>query len=123
MKFLFIPLFMVMNIIGYAQHKESKIHDMNKEIQETHQKVDSSLKELDSLNEQLNNGYKKTMDSIYDHLETERNNRNLDMFLQMQKEREAKQKKEAYLRIGLGVLFLGILVFGLMRRRKKPANK
>ena len=65
-------------------------------------------------------------DQQYKHLQEqevqrtmEQNNRNLDEFVRLQREQEAKQKKAMWLRLGLGVFFLGVLVFGLMRKRKK----
>jgi hypothetical protein len=45
--------------------------------------------------------------------------RNLNALLQVQKQRENKQRKEAIMRICIGVGFLIIMVIGLMRRRKK----
>jgi parvulin-like peptidyl-prolyl isomerase len=124
MKLLVFIAILFITVGGYGQHqKQPKLNDMGKDLQKMQQQTDSSIKALDSLNAHLNDGYKKTMDSVYNHLETEQNNRNMDMFLQMQREQQAKQKKEALLRIGLGVLFLGVLVFGLMRRRKKSAEK
>ncbi|HEX7845726.1 MAG TPA: hypothetical protein VF476_07960 [Chitinophagaceae bacterium] len=47
---------------------------------------------------------------------------NISNILALTKEiekRKAKQKREAYIRIGIGILFLVILVIGLMRRKKK----
>ena len=59
------------------------------------------------------------MDSANRQQMMEQNNRNLDAFMAMQREREAKQKKAMWIRLGLGVLFLGVLIFGVMRRKKK----
>ena len=42
-----------------------------------------------------------------------------DWFIRYQKEREAKARKQAYIRIGIGVAFAAVLVVGLLRRRKK----
>ena len=83
----------------------------------TRKKV-SSMKEMDSINAHINQGISKTTDSVYNHLQEEQNNRNLDAFVRMQKEEQEKQKKAMWIRIGLGVFFLAILVFGVMRRKK-----
>jgi hypothetical protein len=40
-------------------------------------------------------------------------------FLQLQKERRAKEKRNAYIRIGIGVAFFVVLIIGLLRRRAK----
>lgn len=45
--------------------------------------------------------------------------RNMEGILQLQREREAKQKKAALVRIAIGLGFLALLVVGWMRRRKK----
>lgn len=46
-------------------------------------------------------------------------NNNLDQLIKMQKEREAKQKRSAIIRIAIGVLLLLLMFIGLMRKRKK----
>jgi hypothetical protein len=44
--------------------------------------------------------------------------RNMDSFLQLQKEQKAKQKKAAIIRIAIGISFLVLLIIGLKRRKK-----
>lgn len=44
--------------------------------------------------------------------------RNMDNFLQIQKEQNTKQKKGAIIRIAIGIAFLLLLIFGLKRRKK-----
>jgi hypothetical protein len=53
---------------------------------------------------------------------TDQNSKNLDLFLADMKERERKEKQQAYIRIGLGVAFLAVLIIGLIRRRKKKSS-
>lgn len=38
------------------------------------------------------------------------------------RKREAKQKRDAMIRIGIGVLFFAVLIVGILRRRKKQAK-
>ncbi len=45
-------------------------------------------------------------------------NRNMNNILALQKERRAKEKKGAIIRIAIGAGFLVLLVIGLMRRRR-----
>ena len=47
------------------------------------------------------------------------NKQNMDYILNLQKERKAKQKKAAIIRIAIGLGFLVLLIIGLRRRRKK----
>jgi superfamily II RNA helicase len=97
--------------ISFAQKKDTMdLGKMNRQI-------DSSMKELDSINARINNSY-KSMDSAYMQRQIEQNNKNLDAFMAMQREREAKQKRSNWIRLGIGLLFLGVLIFGVRRRNK-----
>jgi len=49
----------------------------------------------------------------------EQMNRNLNRFVQEMKERDKKAKRNAFIRIGIGIFFLVILVIGLVRKKKK----
>ena len=122
MRTLFVAiLFPIVALSADAQKRsQPKLeHIDNQKMQE---QIDSSMRELDSMNARINDGYKQTMhsmDSVNNHLQQEQNERNLNEFVQMQKENDAKAKKAMWIRLGLGVFFLGVLIFGLLRRRKK----
>lgn len=83
----------------------------------------------DSLSKSQNTetgNYRTAIDSMYQayndsmiKIESERNIRNLNEFMARQNERQQKEKKRMYIRIGLGVFFLVILIIGLRRRSKK----
>ena len=120
-RYLLITALIFAAILSYGQ-KDTPIKLLHIDNKKLSKQIDSSMKELDSINARINEGYKETMhtmDSINNHLQQQQNERNLDAFLLMQKENEAKQKKAMWIRLGLGVLFLGVLIFGLMRRKKK----
>jgi hypothetical protein len=46
----------------------------------------------------------------------------LNNLMQYQKEQRAKQKKQAFIYIGLGIFFLIVLIVGLMRRKKTASR-
>ena len=46
----------------------------------------------------------------------------LNNLLEYQKEQRARQKKQAFLYIGLGIFFLIVLIVGLMRRKKTASR-
>ena len=120
MKILFTALLMVAFVAGEAQKQQAKLIPLDNAKMK--RQIDSSMKELDSINARINEGYKQTMhtmDSINNHLEQQRNIRSLESFMAMQKEREAKQNKAMWLRLGFGIILLGVLIFGWMRKRKK----
>jgi len=47
---------------------------------------------------------------------------NIDALIALQKENNRKQKRAAIIRIALGLGFLGVLIAGLLRRRKKTGT-
>ena len=48
-------------------------------------------------------------------------NNGMDTYLEMSRERASRQKRNAIIRIGVGLGFLALLIVGLSRRRKKTA--
>jgi hypothetical protein len=54
--------------------------------------------------------------------EFERMNASLNSFAELQREQRAKQKRQTFIRIGIGVAFLILLIVGLRRRAKKGAK-
>ncbi len=84
------------------------------EIKEQTKKIEEQSKALDSfLQHQSDSLRQKQLQR-----DLENNNRNLDAFMAMQKERAAKQKKQMWFRLGFGSLMLVVLIVGLARRRK-----
>lgn len=53
----------------------------------------------------------------------EQNLQGLNYLMEQQKARRAKEKRNAIIRIGIGVLFLGVLIVGLRRRTKNKDAK
>lgn len=49
--------------------------------------------------------------------------RSANYFVELQKARRAKEKRNAVIRIGIGIFFLIILFFGLRRRTKKQKKQ
>ncbi|MFT3676714.1 MAG: hypothetical protein QM781_12505 [Chitinophagaceae bacterium] len=45
--------------------------------------------------------------------------RNLDSFVKEQKARENREWKRAMLRLGIGIFFLIVFIWGMLRKRKK----
>lgn len=76
---------------------------------------DSILSQLKNLEDSTKKAF-----AVIDSLQIQESiTRNTDTILQFQKERNAKQKKAAMIRIGIGVAFLIVLVIGLTRRKGK----
>lgn len=64
----------------------------------------------------------KRNDSIEMVRFNEQNSRNLNSFMRTMKEREEKQKRGMWLRLGFGIAMLVVLIVGLLRKRKKKEN-
>lgn len=73
-------------------------------------RTDSMLTEFNS----------KGVESIKKEQELQ-NMQNLMRVVNEQKKRKAKEKRDAMIRIGIGVLFFAVLIIGIMRRRKKQS--
>ena len=91
---------------------------------------DRQLKEniakLDSQTKELNESIARNMhysDSVNTARSNEQMNRNMDSFMAERREQERRQMRQAFWRIGFGVLMLVVLVVGLVRRRKKTDNR
>jgi hypothetical protein len=110
----FILLFLlVTGIAVFAQHGKGLKNDklisndsMVNAIKENQQAVADSLDSLPLVEQ-----------PVVDHSF----NSNLDELVAMQNKNVEKQKRNAYIRIGIGVAGLIVLVIGLSRRRKKTS--
>jgi len=81
-------------------------------------KKDTTVTTMANIDSTLNL-LKHRNDSLIRIRENERNIQNINALVRQQKEYRDKQRRQALIRIGIGVFFLAILVIGLMRRRKK----
>ena len=117
MKKLLFFICMIPTVIGSAQNSNKELNELHQQMQKG--KLDSSLKNLDSLILRQT----KSMDSAAIARDMELNNRNLDSFLADQKERRQKEKRNALLRLGFGILILAFGIFAMLRRRKPRQNK
>lgn len=112
MKRYLLPAILFIAMAAVAQKRDTIYQPID--VEKLKRQVDSSTQMLDTLfDNQLKQMQEREMERTM-----EQNNRNLESFMQMQKEREAKQKRSNWIRLGVGVLFLGVLIFGIMRRKK-----
>lgn len=63
---------------------------------------------------------KKKPEEVW-QMTNEENGKNLNSFMKEIREIDRKEKQQMYLRFGLGLLFLVVLIIGLLRRRKRKA--
>ncbi len=114
MRKLFLSICFLFSLQAISQDLSKKIKDLQQEAARHRAELDSSKKVRDSLFLlQL-----KKVDSANMASYMEQNTRNLNSLMAGIKERERKQKQGMWLRIGAGILFLGIGIYGVMRKRK-----
>jgi peptidoglycan hydrolase CwlO-like protein len=82
------------------------------------QQMDSSSKNLAAT---MKNA-QQTLDSLRNAQIQQQAQRSGEMMAQWQNERQAKQKKKMFVYLGIGALFLGVLLFGILRKSKKQRN-
>lgn len=75
------------------------------------QRQKDSLREINRIDDSIRN-------KAYLDEQAKRNVENIVRLQQDIKKRNDKEKRNAMIRIGIGVLFMAVLVIGLMRRRK-----
>lgn len=80
--------------------------------------IDSSSKLIQKTTQDVER-WKDSLNQMQLRRFTQQNGKDLDLFLADMKEREREEKQQLYIRIGLGAAFLAVLIFGLLRRRKK----
>ena len=112
MKKLLLLFFLFAFINGFSQRGSKSTEGKERPGLITNDSVLNRLKLLDDSIEELR---KKQEVKEF----TESSQRNLGYFLQLQKERRAKEKRNAIIRIGIGVALAIVLIFGLRRRMKK----
>ena len=111
MRKLFFLLCLLLGATAFAQKTDKKFEELQQQIATQRATLDSSRKVTDSLMLVSN----KRRDSIDMARYMEQNTSNLVSYMQ---ERERKQKKGMWLRIGAGLMFLVIGIVGIMRKRK-----
>jgi hypothetical protein len=110
-KIFFSSLFCLLSFISFAQNKSN---DSLLIADTTHATTERLIRQNDSII-QLNTRYEDSMRMLF----TETGNKNTDRPVSDAKKREDKRNSQLYFRTGLGVFFLGLLVFRLVRKRKK----
>ena len=110
-KSFFLPLFCLLSSVPFAQNKRN---DTLPVAATAHAATERLIKQNDSII-QLNTRYEDSMRMLF----TEANNKNNDSLVSNAEKRKEKNDRQLYFRIGLTVFFLGLLIFRLVKKRKK----
>ena len=111
MKAVFLLLFIISSITGYPQNGDTANGKFGKRklipdaatVEKLQKMKDSVINIIPTIDK----------DKIQKDI-----SRNFDGILQLQKEKKAKQKKAAMIRIAIGLALLAVLIIGLRRRKK-----
>jgi hypothetical protein len=99
MRPLFFLLFFFTSIVGYGQLSDSIQHQL-----------DSTNKIIQSLEDSI---YRQRMlRNITERGQT------VDRFLADFEERQKKERRQTYIKVGVGAVFLTALIYGILRKRR-----
>jgi Na+/phosphate symporter len=110
----FIVTVFVLFYSFYTNAQEIKTIDL-KTLQK---EIEQSKAQLKQMNASMDSAM-ISKNRHYDSINNVRNLQNLENFTKELREREKANKKQAFIRIGIGVLFAVIFVIGMLRKRKK----
>src|SRR6187549_3706078 len=99
MRTILLSVFICLSVWGYSQ-SDTDLHKQNDSV--------TLQQSLDSTNEYLKELRNKEWE--------DRNLAGIKLLMEQQKERRAKEKRTAMIRIGIGVVFLVIMIVGLRRK-------
>ena len=119
MKTFCLSICFVFTATCFSQNTNKELTEKHQQLQKQQISSDSLSKNPDSLLQQSNKYY----DSVAMTEQMERNNRNLDGLVSMMKERERKAKKQMWIRLGIGLAFLALGIYGFTRKRKKSTTQ
>jgi hypothetical protein len=109
-KLVFIFLFsIVCNAITHAQ-------SINAE--QLQKQIDQSKAQLKQMQHSIDSGI-ANKNKYYDSINNARNIQNLENFTKQYQANEKTKKRNAFIRIGIGVAFAIIFIIGMLRKRKK----
>ncbi len=108
-KIVILKLFLLNCITANAQQIDAK---------KLRQQIDQSKAQLQQMQKSIDSGI-ASKNKYYDSINNARNLQNLESFTKQYNEKQKANKRKAFIRLGIGILFGVVLVIGLMRKRKK----
>ena len=111
-RIVFATAFIMAPLLFLAQSNSSKNRETRISIN------DSAAKKMIQYKDSVVEELKKTETSFIPIV----NNNNYEAIIELQKRNREKQKKAAFIRMGIGIFFLMLLVYSLLRRKKKANN-
>lgn len=115
-KILLVASFM-MGTVAFAQKTE--MQQLSEQIKKTAAEAREQRMKTDSLSKSINDMITRQSDSLQNAQIRQDAMRNGDIILRWHNERIAKQKRKMYIYLGMGILFLTVLIVALMRKRKQ----
>lgn len=86
-------------------------------------RIDSSTRASKAYNDSLIKMGNEYYDSVMSAQTLEQMDRNRDALIATMKEREEQQRRNAYIRIAIGIAGFGLLIFSFIRNRKRKKEQ
>jgi Tfp pilus assembly protein PilN len=116
MKQIFALIGLLLSLGATAQ--KSEMQQLSEKIEKSRADMKRQVAQTDSLSKSISDMMTKRYDSMQEAQIKRDAQRSGEMMLRWHNERQAKARRKMYLYFGLGFGFLGLLVFGLLRKRK-----
>ena len=111
MRQLCLLVCLLFSVTAFSQTPD-QMEELKEKIARSNASLDSSKRITDSI--MLESTRRLDSANLARHMEQNTNN-----LVRFMNERDKKAKRGMWLRLGFGVLMLGVLIFGLLRKRKK----
>jgi Tfp pilus assembly protein PilN len=94
------------------------MRQLSKAIDKSAAEAKQQMAQVDSLSKSINDMMTRRYDSMQKAQIAREAERSGQLMLQWHNERQAKARRKMFIYLALGIGFLGLLVFGLLRKRK-----
>jgi NhaP-type Na+/H+ or K+/H+ antiporter len=103
MRKLLLSLLLIFSVSFFGQKKDSL-------------SIDTAS--LSAISRSLDSSFQRYTDSVNKEMIKQQTQQSIDFFRQMQQERNAKEKRNAIIRLAMGLVLIAVFIAGILRKRK-----
>ena len=117
MKRRLVLISMIACSIAFAQNSNKELNEIHQQLGKQQKQTRSDSTKMDTPESFYEQQSKRT-DSLDNITHQEQFDRNMDGFYNEIKEREQKEKRNMWLRLGFGIILAAVGIYGVMRKKK-----